>query len=231
MAHMRASTARPLRRPSTGVGRWYDRVFNEVETVGVAPIPEKQRTMTPWKLFIVWAMASASATTPLIAALLFKFGLVYMVAAIVISWLIGMIPAGLFSQMGREVPLTALIVARRTYGTVGAFLLSFLFTLVNAGWFGLNTAIGAQILNALAPLSPTFWMWIVGLIQVILVLFDEVAGVLLPVYVRRLRGVLRRSGDIPLSELSPHHARAVRRPAVGRRHHDGAEFLHPRLDV
>ncbi len=36
----------------------------DIETVEVAPVPEKQRTMTPGKLFIVWLMASASATTP-----------------------------------------------------------------------------------------------------------------------------------------------------------------------
>lgn len=161
---------KPLAQDSQARG-WMDRLSGEVETVGVAPVPEEQRRMTPWKLFIVWAMASASATTPLIAGLLFKFGLVYMVVAIIISWLIGFIPAGLFSEMGREVPLTALIVARKTYGQIGAFLLSLLFTLANAGWFGLNTAIGGQILNALAPVSPVFWMWVVGLIQVVLVLF------------------------------------------------------------
>jgi purine-cytosine permease-like protein len=137
----------------------------------VAPVPEEQRRMTPWKLFIVWAMASASATTPLIAGLLYKFGVVYMVVAIVIAWLIGFIPAGLFSEMGREVPLTALIVARKPYGHIGAFLLSVLFTLANAGWFGLNTAIGGMILNALAPVNPSFWMWVVGAVQVVLVLF------------------------------------------------------------
>lgn len=154
-----------------GFQRWLGRVFNEVETVGVVPVPEEQRRMTPWKLFIVWAMASASATTPLIAALLYKFGLGYLVLAIVIAWLIGFIPAGLFSEMGREVPLTALVVARKTYGQAGAFLLAVLFTLVNAGWFGLNTAIGGQILNALVPVSGSFWLWVVGIVQIILVLF------------------------------------------------------------
>ncbi|HEY1625186.1 MAG TPA: hypothetical protein VGG16_15445 [Streptosporangiaceae bacterium] len=51
-------------------------------------------------MFIVWLMASASATTPLIGALLFKFGLTDMIIAIVAAWLIGFIPAGLFSEMG-----------------------------------------------------------------------------------------------------------------------------------
>jgi hypothetical protein len=47
---------------SPGIGR---RVGGEIETVGVAPVPEDQWTQKPWQMFIVWLMASASATTPL----------------------------------------------------------------------------------------------------------------------------------------------------------------------
>ena len=88
------------------------RLGADIETVGVAPVPEAQRTMTPGKMFIVWLMASASATTPLIGFLLFPYGLTYMIAAIVVAFLIGAIPAGLFSEMGRQVPLTARSVPR-----------------------------------------------------------------------------------------------------------------------
>src|SRR5437588_6454134 len=171
MARSYTSGAHPVRPRTVGSQPWYHRFLNEMETVGVAPVPDAQRHMTPGKMFIVWAMASASATTPLIASLLYQFGINNLILAIVLSWFIGLIPAGLFSEMGREVPLTALIVARRTYGTARSCLLSILFTLVNAGWFGLNTAIGGQILNALAPVSQSFWMWVVGGVQVVLVLF------------------------------------------------------------
>jgi hypothetical protein len=44
------------------------RVGGEIETVGVAPVPDKQRVQTPRQMFVVWLMASASATTPLIGA-------------------------------------------------------------------------------------------------------------------------------------------------------------------
>jgi purine-cytosine permease-like protein len=69
-----------------------------------------------------------------------------MVSAIVLAWFLAFIPAGQFSEMGREVPLTALIVARRAYGYAGAAAFSLLFTVVNAGFFGLNTAVGGQLL-------------------------------------------------------------------------------------
>lgn len=146
-------------------------ILGEVETVGIQPVPNSERTMTSSKMTVVWLMASASATTPLIGALLFHFGVVDMVLAIVLSWLIGLIPAGIFSEMGREVPVTGLIVARKSYGTVGAFLFSVLFTFVNMGWFGLNTAVAGETLNAITHSSGSLWFWLIGALQVILVLF------------------------------------------------------------
>jgi purine-cytosine permease-like protein len=134
-------------------------------------VPNAQRRITPPRLFILWAMASASALTPIVGSQLFSFGLSWMVVAIIAAWALAFIPAGLFSEMGREVPLTALIVARRTYGYAGAALFSALFTIVNAGWFGLNTAVGGQLLGALAHSNATLWTWAIGIAQTVLVLF------------------------------------------------------------
>jgi purine-cytosine permease-like protein len=153
-----------------GTSVW-QRVGREVETVGVLPVPDSERRTTSGKLLVVWAMTSASATTPLIGALLYSAGLWYMIGAIVLTWLIFMIPCGLFSEMGRELPLTGLIVARRNYGWSATFGFSVLFTFVNMAWFGLNTATGALILAALSHTSAGMWYWIVGGVDIILVLF------------------------------------------------------------
>jgi purine-cytosine permease-like protein len=161
----------PAESASRGGGSRGRRFAGELETVGVAPIPVEQRRITPFRLFILWAMASASALTPIVGSQLFNFGLWWMVVAIVGAWLLAFVPAGLFSEMGREVPLTALIVARRTYGYAGAALFSVLFTVVNAGFFGLNTAVGGQLLGALAHSNATLWTWLIGLAQTALVLF------------------------------------------------------------
>jgi purine-cytosine permease-like protein len=161
----------PRQKPARGERPLRQRLSTDIETVGVAPVPEDQRTMTPGKLFIVWLMASASATTPLIGFLLFRYGLGYMIAAIVVAFLIGVIPAGLFSEMGREVPLTALVVARKSFGWDGSFLFSALFTVVNLGWFGLNTEIGASILAAITHSSTDLWDVIVGGFEIVLVLY------------------------------------------------------------
>jgi purine-cytosine permease-like protein len=149
----------------------WDRVQGEIETIGIQPVPEKHRVMSAGKLLNVWVMVSASATTPLIAALLYPIGLWYMVAAILVTWAIAFIPAGILSEMGRELPLTIMVVARRTYGWSGSFILSALFTFVNMAWFGLNTATGAEILAGLAHTGVAPWYWVVGGIDIILVLF------------------------------------------------------------
>jgi purine-cytosine permease-like protein len=137
-----------------------------LETLGVEPIPDRRRTLTPYRIFVIWAMASASALTPILGMLLFNFGLVLLIVAIVVAWLLGFVAAGLFSEMGREVPLTALIVARRTYGFAGSFVFSLLFTVVNIGFFGLNTAVAGTLLAAIShSSSATPWTWLVGMLQ------------------------------------------------------------------
>ena len=73
--------------------------------------------------------------------------------------------------MGREVPLSALVVARKSFGWDGSLLFSILFSLVNLGWFGLNTEVGATILAGITHSSVYIWDVIVGGLQVILVLF------------------------------------------------------------
>src|SRR3984885_8530633 len=153
---------------SATIGR---RVGGEIETVGVAPVPDNQRVQTPRQMFIVWLMASASATTPLIGALLFKFGLTDLIIAIVASWLIGFIPAGLFSEMGRQVPLSGLVVARKTFGWDGSLLFSVLFSLVNLGWFGLYTEVDASILAAITHSSSYLCDVVFSAMRIILVLF------------------------------------------------------------
>ncbi|TCP49359.1 purine-cytosine permease-like protein [Tamaricihabitans halophyticus] len=147
------------------------RVGAEVETVGIRPIPDEQRTMRPYRMFIVWLMAASSATTPLVGDLLYDYGMTNFVIAALIAWLIALIPAGLFSEMGRQTPLTALVVARRTFGWSGAFGFSALFTVVNLGWFGLNTAVGASILAAITDTSFVLWCIVVGGVQIVLVVF------------------------------------------------------------
>lgn len=151
-----------------------NRSSEDVETIGIQPIPEERRNMSALTLFVIWGLASASATTPVIGLLLYNVGLVNFCIAVVIAGLIGIIPAGLFSEQGRKVPLISLVVARVTFGPGASFILAILYTIAGAGWFGLNTDVGGQILTTLYPsvgslLHGSFWYWTLGIFQTLLV--------------------------------------------------------------
>ncbi len=146
-----------------------ERASENVETIGIAPVPEARRDMSALSLFSIWGLASASATTPVIGLLLYDVGLTNFFIAVIIAGLIGIIPAGLFSEQGREVPLISLVTARATFGPGASFFLSILYTIVGAGWFGLNTDVGGQILSTLYPGYGMLWYWLLGIGQTALV--------------------------------------------------------------
>ena len=141
------------------------------ETLGVAPVPDSARTMTPGSLFIIWGLASASATTPVIGLVLHGIGLWNFVWINLLSLLVGLIPAMLLAHMGRQVPIISMVMSRRTYGVAGATLLAVLYTIVGAGWFGLNTDVGGQILETIFPGHGILWYVLLGIVQIGLVFF------------------------------------------------------------
>ena len=141
------------------------------ETLGIAPVPDRERNMRPGSLFVIWGLASASATTPVIGLVLKGTGLEAFAWLNLLALLIGLLPSMLLAHMGRQVPIISMVMARRTYGIAGATLLSVLYTIVGAGWFGLNTDVGGQILGTIFPGYGVMWYVILGVIQIGLVFF------------------------------------------------------------
>ena len=84
---------------------------------------------------------------------------------------IGLIPAMLLSHMGRQTPIISMVMARRTFGVGGATLLAILYTVLGAGWFGLNTDVGGNILDTLFPGFGILWYIVLGVLQMVLVFF------------------------------------------------------------
>ena len=142
-----------------------------IEEFGVQPIPLSHRNMGPGMLFLIWALTSAGATTPIIGLLLNDISLSDYLYLMVASGLIGIIPAALLAHMGRQVPVISMVMARQTWGFRFADMLTFVFSIAGAGWFGLNTDIGGQILNALFPLNVLTWDLVLGVAQTSLVVF------------------------------------------------------------
>lgn len=141
------------------------------ETLGIAPVPPGERNMRAGSLFVIWGLASASATTPVIGLVLKGVGLSTFVWLNLLALLVGIVPSTLLAHMGRQVPIISMVMARRTYGIGGATLLAALYTIVGAGWFGLNTDVGGQILDAIFPGHGMMWYVLLGVVQIALVFF------------------------------------------------------------
>ena len=148
-----------------------DVVEHRLEVVGVNPIPNHARTMSSRKIMIFWAMASASALTPIVGLELYNMGLPFATIAIIVALLIGIIPAGLVAEMGRQIPVPSLVVSRKTYGFMTSGAYSLVFTFLNLGFFGLNDTVGAAIISGLTHSNIIIWYIVMGVIQVVLVLF------------------------------------------------------------
>lgn len=67
--------------------------------------------------------------------------------------------------MGRQFPVPALVVSRKTYGYLTSNALSFLYTIVNVGWFGLNDTTGGLIVASLTHTNPIPWYIFLGLFK------------------------------------------------------------------
>jgi len=141
------------------------------ETLGIAPVPDRERKMRASSLFVIWGLASASATTPVIGLVLKGTALSAFAWLNLLALLIGLVPSMLLAHMGRQVPIISMVMARRTYGVAGAALLSVLYTIVGAGWFGLNTDVGGQILATIFPGYGVLWYVVLGVVQIALVFF------------------------------------------------------------
>lgn len=141
------------------------------ETLGIAPVPDRERNMRPGSLFVIWGLASASATTPVIGLVLNGTSLSSFAWLTLLALLVGLVPSMLLAHMGRQVPIISMVMARRTYGFAGAAVLAVLYTIVGAGWFGLNTDVGGQILGTIFPGYGVMWYLILGVVQIALVFF------------------------------------------------------------
>ncbi|MHB1513581.1 purine-cytosine permease family protein [Acidiferrobacter sp.] len=142
-----------------------------VETLGVDPVPRSRRVMKARTVFVVWALASASATTPIIGLLLTGMSVGRFTILVGVATLCGLWPGMVMSEMGRDYPVISMVTAKRTFGAAGTAALTTLYALVGAAWFGLNTAVGAEIVGALFPGLASDALVLLGAAQTALVLF------------------------------------------------------------
>lgn len=123
----------------------------------LSPVPIAERTWRTWDYAALWISMAHCIPTYMLAASLIAAGMSWTQAlfTILLGNLIVLAPILLNSHAGTKYGIPFPVLARASYGTIGANLPALLRAVVACGWFGINAWIGGQALHfffrALAP--------------------------------------------------------------------------------
>jgi len=117
----------------------------------LAPTTIKQRTWSTWNIAALWIGMSVVITTYTLAGGFIEAGMNWWQAMITI--LLGntivLIPMILNAHAGTKYGVSFPVLCRASFGTTGANIPAILRAIVACGWFGIQTWIGGQALDAL----------------------------------------------------------------------------------
>jgi NCS1 family nucleobase:cation symporter-1 len=112
----------------------------------IAPTVESQRTWSLYNYLSLWIGMAHNIPTYLMAGGFVVLGMSWWeaVLTVLLGNLIVLIPILLNSHPGTKYGIPFPVLARASFGVVGAGLPALLRALVAAGWFGIESAIGGQ---------------------------------------------------------------------------------------
>lgn len=148
----------------------------------LAPTTIAQRTWSTYHIAALWIGMSVVISTYLLAAGLIEQGMHWWQALITILLgnVIVLVPMVLNAHAGTKYGLSFPVLCRASFGTQGAHIPAVLRAIVACGWFGIQTWIGGQALDALLGAAWSGWhsvpahLWIAffvfWLVQVLILL-------------------------------------------------------------
>jgi NCS1 family nucleobase:cation symporter-1 len=125
----------------------------------LAPSDSKRRTWGTYNFAALWVSMSVNILTYMLAAGLIQGGMNWKqaVATVFLGNSIVLAPMLLNSHPGAEYGIPFPVLARASFGVLGANVAAMLRALVACGWFGIQTWIGGEAINSLiATLSPSW---------------------------------------------------------------------------
>jgi purine-cytosine permease-like protein len=143
-----------------------------VDAADLSPVPEAQRTQSPFDLFLIFAAANVVATTMQTGAAL---GLVYggeSVPLIAVSGAtFGAMLVALLAPVGSRTGVPSMIAARAPLGFRGAQAVSGLLYLTNFAWIAINNQIAASACAQVVggPGSARIWAAVLGVAAIVVV--------------------------------------------------------------
>lgn len=148
----------------------------------LAPVPSERRTWGTYNYAALWISMSVNILTYMLAASLIQGGMDWKQALVTVfaGNCIVLAPMLLNSHPGARYGIPFPILARASFGVLGANLAALLRAIVACGWFGIQTWIGGEAIHTLlatlwpqwkqVPLAPWicfFLFWLINLVVIV----------------------------------------------------------------
>lgn len=143
-----------------------------MDAADLSPVPEAQRTQSPFDLFLIFAAANVVATTMQTGAALGRQYVESQAIAIALFGAVfGALLVAVLAPVGSRTGVPSMIAARAPLGYRGAQMVSGLLYLTNFAWIAINNQIAAsacaQVLGG--PGSARIWAAILGVAAILVV--------------------------------------------------------------
>ncbi len=140
-------------RPATALS---DIASSSLYNPDLAPVPASRRTWGTYNYAALWISMSVNVLTYMLAAGLIQGGMNWKqaVATVFLGNSIVLLPMLLNSHPGARYGIPFPVLARASFGVLGANIPAVLRGLVACGWFGIQTWIGGEAINSLLA---TLW--------------------------------------------------------------------------
>src|SRR5512133_2847596 len=125
----------------------------------LAPVPAERRTWGTYNYAALWVSMSVNILTYMLAASLIQGGMNWKqaVATVFIRNAIVLSPMLLNSHPGARYGIPFPVLARASFGVLGANIAAVLRALVACGWFGIQTWIGGEAISSLLSILWPAW--------------------------------------------------------------------------
>lgn len=160
----------------------------------LAPVPPERRTWGTYNYAALWVSMSVNILTYMLAASLIQGGMDWKqaVATVLVGNTIVLLPMLLNSHPGTRYGIPFPVLARASFGVLGANVPAVLRALVACGWFGIQTWIGGEAVNTLLGTLWAPWKQFPAGVAICFLLFWAInlAVVLKGIeYIRFLQGI------------------------------------------
>src|SRR3954462_14414179 len=117
----------------------------------LAPVPPERRTWGTYNYAALWISMSVNILTYMLAASMIQGGMNWKqaVLTVFVGNCIVLAPMLLNSHPGAKYGIPFPVLARASFGVLGANVAAVLRALVACGWFGIQTWIGGEAINTL----------------------------------------------------------------------------------